>query len=163
MTFKYFQGMTILNIIPILNSSLFLLSREQVTTLYVLTICKIYALPLDVIKSYLQEAWFLAEIRAILLKDYNLIMDSLRQRSEETAKVGLARFLLEHALADEKGNLVLHAYFTYEEIGAFLDIHPVSVARLVQDMQKSNLLIRRGKALIIPDKSALTELLLAQD
>ena len=96
-----------------------------------------------------------------LMHNYLTLFQHMAENNGTSAPIRLCSFLLEYSSLQD-GVLTLPSLFTYEEIGDYLDIHPVTAARIIRRLKDNGIVSRKGRSLHICSPELLEQILLKQ-
>ncbi len=156
--YQYFSQPGFLNIIPLLTRFHLRYENDMMVDLTAKTSCVVYRLTVEAFMKKLAEPVVKDLVIQTVLADYVNAMEKIRDSGEDSTKVNLYRFITQHATKDENGTYVLDDFFTYTEIGNYLQVHEVTIARLISELKKENIIEKHGKTLCILDMDALARL-----
>lgn len=156
--YQYFSQPGFLNIVPLLTRFYLGYENDMTVDLTAKTACVIYRLTVETFMAKLAEPLVKDLIIQTVLADYVTVMEKIRDSGEDSTKVNLYRFITQHASQDETGAYILDDFFTYTEIGNYLQVHEVTIARLMSELKRENIIAKQGKTLCIIDMNALERL-----
>ena len=78
-----------------------------------------------------------------------------RTKTDKSSPASVAAFILFQSRPSNDGMLSLAPFFTYEEIAKVLEIHPVSVGRIIGALKKEGAIKRDGRAITVTDRELL--------
>lgn len=121
------------------------------------TDCTAYKIPKDVCKAYLREHPELLEsVLQYSLEEYVRVLKILNARREGNSTASLCKLLLERAREQEEG-LVVSRKCTNVEMSKILNVHKVTVNRMLRALKEEEILKRTDAGLVILQKDALQQ------
>ncbi len=152
-TFMYFTPNWMLRLVPICLQDYH--SEHWSMNIYTRTPCCIYKIQGTAFLELLSRRPMLAE-SALKILAYNLVsvQSNFFDRQDLSAFLRLCKLLLEL----DRGSGI-PSFFTAEELGNFIGTHQVTVARIISELKKRNIVERKGRQLIITDRPSLLKIL----
>lgn len=119
------------------------------------TDCIVYSLSEEVFMNLMRgDPDFAQLVFNILSENYLNIFQRYLSIEEECVPIRICMFLIDYAYLDQ-GILKLPRFFTYNEIAEYLNIHPVTMSRVMIAMKQLGYVNREDHHIIIIDRKAL--------
>lgn len=116
---------------------------------YSKTDCKLSRISGATFSTLRKNAEFNEMLMDSVFRHYQCAVVAHRIRASKAAPAAVAAFVLYQSEADCNGRQSLSSFFTYSEISKSLDLHPVSVGRVISALIKTGALVREGRKLVV--------------
>ncbi|MDQ0221481.1 Crp/Fnr family transcriptional regulator [Streptococcus moroccensis] len=155
-TFQYFTKPGFLNSIPYLTRSRLGFENDREIEVIAKSSCDVWKIPVDRFECYRNNPDFLNLLLDNVLQDYIFAMDKQQNGSNGNTLSNLCQFIDQYAQPGDSYRR-LNKLFTYAEIASFLQVHEVSVARLMKELKEAGVIVKEGHELVIRDEETLRQ------
>ena len=122
---------------------------KNTLTLIAKTDCIVYRLDSSVLRNLMNsDLHFTNLLFEILSENYHNIFLRYLQMEEDSVPVRICMFLMDYAIM-EQDQLVLPKFFTQSEIAEYLNIHTVTLSKVIGSLKQMNCICKENHHLII--------------
>ncbi|MGT2667386.1 Crp/Fnr family transcriptional regulator [Streptococcus rifensis] len=155
-TFQYFIKPGFLNSIPYLTRSRLGFENDRDVEVIAKTSCNIWKIQVDRFENYRNNPDLLNLFLDNVLQDYIFAMNKQENGSNGSTLSNLCQFIDQYAQPGDPHRR-LNKLFTYAEIASFLQVHEVSVARLMKELKEAGIIAKEGHELVIQNEEVLRQ------
>ncbi|MBO4364999.1 MAG: Crp/Fnr family transcriptional regulator [Eggerthellaceae bacterium] len=156
----YFNQGDFINYVPLLKADrgddLTQPSYFSGISTYAKTDCTLVRISQSSYEKLKDDATFQAAMFDNVFSHYQKLLALQRIKANKSATAIVSSFILFFSECDDEGTSYLDSFFTFAEIAKAVELHPVSVGRIVGALRKQGAVQRRGRDLVVIDPCKLS-------